>query len=359
MDDLQLARSRAALARLSEDKPEESGDLKRFETRRDHKDSMLRHGVLMSEAVTPILEKRLVDVCERLKTPRSSVTAFIFNSADVQADCLIDTPNSCVLRISSGLVNLMDEHEFKFVIGHELGHFLLNHGVGAHFVEEDSPENYITQRERELSVDRIGYLAVGSLNESIQAIIKTASGLSEKLLRFDVTSFLSQADMISDPAKGEAYNSTHPSMLIRCRSLLWFSMSIDSFDQLTEENRPALAKINQRVINDLTKFVDGRVRLRRKQLELDVALWKTALLLYHSGSFSKDIQERVEKHLGFETLSGMKSFFDLYSKSELLSEITKRLDKSLATIRHEFPKSLADIEDSGFETAYLIMKNER
>lgn len=357
MDDLRLARSRAALARLSEDKPDESGDLTRLEARRDHKDSMLRHGVLMSEAVTPTLERRLIDVCERLEIPRSIITSFVFNSADVQADCLIDTPDSCVLRFSSGLVNLMDENEFKFVAGHELGHFLLGHGAGANYVAEESSETFMTQRARELSVDRIGYLAVGCLDESIQAIIKTASGLNEQFLRFDVTSFMSQADMISDPGKGEAQNSTHPSMLIRCRSLLWFSMSIDSFDQLTEDNRPTLAKINERVVNDLERFVDGRVRLRRKQLELDVALWKTALLLYHSGSFSRNIQHRVEEHLGSETLSGMKSFFDLYSKSELLDEITRRLDTSLATIGREFPKSAADIEDCGFETAYLIMES--
>ena len=358
MADLRLARSRASFARLPEDKPDESQEITGLASRQDHRDAMLRHGVLISEAVAPLLEERLVEVCARLEIPRRNVTAFVYNSADVQADCLIDSPDTCVLRFSSGLVNLMDEHEFKFVAGHELGHFLLGHGTGEHYVAEGSSEGFMMRRARELSVDRIGYLAVGDLEESIQAIIKTASGLSEAFLRFDVASFLSQADLISNPSKGESQNSTHPSMLIRCRSLLWFSMSIKTIEELRVENESKLAQLNQRVVKDLEKFVDGHVRRKRAELEHDVALWKTALLVFHSGSFSKEVQGRMEENLGSDMLNGVRSFFDLYPAGELLDEINRRLEASLSSAKNEFPSSAAAIEDSGFEIAYLIIGSD-
>lgn len=354
MVDLKTAKFRAAVARLSEDRADDGADIIGLRSREDHRDAMLRHGVLISEAVTPVLEERLVAVCETLNIPRQSVTAFVYNSADVQADCLIDSPNSCILRFSSGLVNLKDRGEFKFVAGHELGHFLLGHGACAQYLSEGSSEDFMLRRARELSADRIGYLAVGNLEESIQAIIKTASGLRENFLRFDVASFLSQKTLISNPLRGEARNSTHPSMLIRCRALLWFSMSIQDIEDLREENRPLIAKVDLRVIKDLERLVDGQVRLRRVELEQEVVLWKSALLIFHAGSFATDTQMRLADHLGKESLEGVKSFFELYDPDELLGEITKRLNESLSMVSKEFPSSAAAIEDSAFEIAYRI-----
>ena len=59
-----------------------------------HKDSMLRHGLLISPSLTPLLEQRIVDVCENLGVPRDCISAFVHNSSEVQADCFIDTPTT-------------------------------------------------------------------------------------------------------------------------------------------------------------------------------------------------------------------------------------------------------------------------
>jgi len=236
MTKISRGRELASLVRLQEDKTDPNIDFVKIKAREHHRDTMLRHGVLLSESVTPVLEERLSDVCHTMGIPRCQVTAFVYNSAEVQADCLIDSHETCVLRFTSGLINLMDEEEFKFISGHELGHFLLGHGACAQNLLEDSAEDYIVRRARELSADRIGFLSNGDLEGSIRAIIKTASGLDKKFLRFDISSFLSQIDMIVNPSKGESKNSTHPSMLIRCRSLLWFSMSIHSISDVVKSN---------------------------------------------------------------------------------------------------------------------------
>ena len=354
--DIRRAQEMASFVRLPEDKPSRASDYRDLRGGEEHRDAMLRHGVLISKSVTPILEDRLVEVCEVLEIPRENVTAFIYQSAEVQADCLIDSPDTCVLRFTSGLVNLMDKQEFKFIVGHELGHFLLGHGPRSNDCSEDSSEEFMVSRARELSADRIGYLAISNIDESIQTIVKMASGLNDQFLRFDVSSFMSQTGMISNPSKGESRNSTHPSMLIRCRSLLWFSMSIHSMNDLKKSNESKIKEINSRVIKELEKFVDGQVRIRKTEIENDVALWKSALLIFHSGSFSKDVQTRVSKYLGDGTLRSLKSFFELYSRDELLDEISCRLDGVLSSSFKEFPTSAKKIKNIGFARAHQIVE---
>lgn len=356
MVDLSQAREIAGFIRISEDKPSKSVDPRDLKGREYHKDTMLRHGVLISKSVTPSLHDQLNTVCETLNVPRECVTAFVYNSPEVQADCLIDTPDTCVLRFTSGLVNLMDENEFKFVVGHELGHFLLGHGACSQYLSEGTSEDFMVRRARELSADRIGYLSIGNQEESLQAIIKTASGLNNQFLRFDVASFMSQTNMIANPSKGESKNSTHPSMLIRCRSLLWFAMSVHSIEDLGQVTQETMHQIDSRVVKDLEKFVDGQVRLRKREFEKDIGVWKSALLIYYSGAFTKEMQQRLQDIMGEETLQSIKSFFELYSKEELLNEIKQRLDETLTRSSREFPSSAQSIENAGYKVAYKVVE---
>ena len=355
MVDLQPARALAARVRLSEDQPGKKLESHDLQVRENHKDSMLRHGLLISESMTPVLERRIREVCDRLLVPRQCITAFVYNSADVQADCVIDSEESCVLRFTSGLVNLMNEKEFQFVAAHELGHFLLGHGACSQYTEEGTAEGFMTQRARELSADRIGFLGVDNLDVSIQAIIKTASGLGAEFLRFDVSSFMSQTEMISNPARGESRNSTHPSMLIRCRALLWFSMSMTCLQDLKNTPDSVIQDVDKKVTRDLGRFVDGQVRARKLELGDDIALWKLCVLIISEGAFKKDIQARVSTELGQSSLTALRSFFDSHSKEELEKESDKRLHAVISSAFKEFPSSAGDIETSGIKRAYQII----
>ena len=355
MTDLSSARALAERVRVEEDRQGKHLESHELQGRSQHKDSMLRHGLLISESVTPEIERRISEVCERLLIPRSAVTAFVYNSAEVQADCLIDSHDSCVLRFTSGLINLMDEKEFQFVAGHELGHFLLGHGACSQYISDGSSEGFMTQRARELSADRIGFLGVDNLDESVQAIIKTASGLGDQFLRFDVSSFLSQTDLITNPSRGESKNSTHPSMLVRCRSLLWFSMSIQGLEDLKKTPDSVIQEVDKKVTRDLERFVDGQIRARKKELSDDITLWKSCVLIINEGSFKKDVQERFSDELGITSLNGLKSFFESHSKDELPLEASKRLDQCTQSLYKEFPSTAEVIETDGVVKAYEIV----
>ena len=357
MVNLQSARAQAVRVRMSEDKTDNHLDSIALQGREHHKDSMLRHGLLISESVTPILEEHISKVCERLLIPRHSVTAFVYNSPDVQADCVIDTQESCVLRFTSGLINLMNEHEFQFVVAHELAHFLLGHGVLPKNINEETVEGFMVKRAMELSADRIGFLGVDSLDDSIRAIIKIASGLGDEFLRFDVSSFMSQTEQLSNPSKGESRNNTHPSMLIRCRAILWFSMTIPSLNDLKNTSNTAIKKVDKKVIRDLEKFVDGQVRVRKQELGDDIILWKSCVLIVNEGSFKKDIQDRLETELGIESVNGLRSFFESHSKEELEKEAEKRFTAVINSVYKEFPIAADDIETTGIKRAYKIVSS--
>lgn len=355
MVSLEAARAQAARVRFSEDLAGNKLESHHLQGRSEHKDIMLRHGLLLSESMTPVLESRLQEVCERLLLPRQTVTAFVYNDANVQADCLIDSPESCVLRFSSGLVNLMNEKEFQFIAAHELGHFLLGHGACSQYTGDGSSEGFMTQRARELSADRIGFLGVDNLEQSLQAIIKTASGLGDEFLRFDVASFMSQTQMLSNPARGESRNSTHPSMLIRCRAMLRFTMSVTSLQDLKNTPDPVIHDVDKKVTRDLEKLVDGHVRLRKQEFGDDIAFWKTCILVISEGSFSKEVQDRFASILGEDLLHGLKSFFESHAIDELEEEAQKRLSKVISTIYSEFPGSADDIETTAVKRAYKII----
>jgi hypothetical protein len=355
MGDLARARALASRVRLSEDRSSPLLTAKNFVGRSSHRDTMLRNGLLVSRQVTPLIEERLSGVCHALDIPRNSVTAFVYNDPNVQADCLIDSQETCVLRFSSGLINLMSSEEFRFVCGHELAHFLYGHGATEDSFNGESLEGYMVKRAMELSADRIGFLSTDDVEHSIKAIMKTASGLSNELLRFDVAGFLSQTNLIASPSSGEHEQNSHPSMLIRCRSLLWFSMVVSSRNDLDGSNEKEIDKVNQRVVNDLERLVDGQVRLRKSRLLEDVALWKAVLLIYHEGTFDKDSQRRLSGAFGKEILQSVIEFFALYERTELCAEITSRLESLLSHAAREFPSSAREMENEAFERAYQII----
>jgi len=249
----------------------------------------------------------------------------------------------------------MDAKEFKFVCGHELGHFLLNHGACVQTTLEDTPEGYMMSRARELSADRIGYLAIEDIDEAIQAIMKTASGLGDQYLRFDIASFLSQRNEIANSRSGERLNNTHPSMIIRCKALLWFSSAVKMFSEIKNLTPEKLSEINDRVTKDLIKYVDGQLRSKKIDISNDLVLWKSADLIFHSGNFSKHVQERLSVELGQPALSGVLSFFELHSPDELEREIASRVRDAISNINRNFPASAIAIENQAIEKAYTIL----
>jgi Zn-dependent protease with chaperone function len=120
----------------------------------------------------------------------------------------IDKP---FLVLTSSLVDLLDEEEMRFVIGHELGHILSGHAVYRSMLSSllnlsrrifFLPVGYLGlralltaleewYRKSEISCDRAGLLAGQDPAAALRAHMKLAGG--SRLAEMDITSFLEQA----------------------------------------------------------------------------------------------------------------------------------------------------------------------
>jgi hypothetical protein len=256
-----------------------------------------RNDLEITPEVTPDLAAQLGLVCGRLHISQSQINAFVYASSELQASCLATGTSKCVLRFSSALVDLLDAEEFSFVCGHELGHFLLGHGIAKIESENASIEYFMQQRAQVISVDRVGFIACGSLDVAIRALMKTASGLNERHLRFDVGTFVSQLSKSGSSALINDHTASHPSILVRCRALLWFTLSDFLKTKIENSGEPQIHSLDERIQHDLDRFVDGPARRQIEDAKNDLAMWMVTYEIVQMGVFDKSAQKIVARML--------------------------------------------------------------
>ena len=293
----------------------------------------------ISKDVTPLLFERLSAVYERLDIPPESVEAFVFASPEIQAGCYAGNKTECIIRFSSGLVDILDEKEFEFVAGHEVGHFLLGHGFYRATEKQQSLEYFMQQRAQEISADRVGLLACGSLNVATKALMKTISGLTGNHLRFDVGTFLSQLRKSSNISLNARNESTHPSILIRCRALLWFSLN-DYFRNNSQNiSTDQLIKIDKQILNDLDKHIDGPTRKLIHEAKEDLVIWMAVHDIVQDGIFSKNEQSAFSSRFGVDTLERILCFLEDISDSDIEDLVFERVKTAREDLESLIPTS--------------------
>lgn len=311
------------------------------------RDAFYKTGLLITDQTTPALSRSFDMVCDRLCLPRDCVEAFVYSSPDIQAECFSGTLDQCTVRFSSALVNLLDESEFTFVAGHELGHFLFGHDGGGS-ENASSIEHFMQLRFQEISVDRLGLVACLDLKIAVQAMIKTVSGLDNRHLRFNAGQFISQLSSLSDPSQGDGPGSTHPSMFMRCRALLWFSMDTETNGYPNSVDRRRIDAIDQRVSADFSKYVDGPAEKRIEQYKENLAIWLAASIMVADGKLTTSAQEAFSAMFGAEMLEKLVNFLSGLNRSEIDEAIYERLMASReeleGVIPDRFPAAYREIE---------------
>ncbi len=279
----------------------------------------------ISPAVTPLLYKNLNIALKNIFIPPRAVTAFVYASSEMQASCFPgDHGDGCIIRFSSALVDILDADEFKFVAGHELGHFLFAHRPPKSAAKRSGLEYLILQRAREISCDRMGLVACGSLEIAIRAMMKTISGLTGEHLRFDVGAFMSQLRRVSGDAAEQVWQTTHPPVLVRCRALLRFSSDIRNADGVGNFSRASAARLDEKIRDDLDKYVDGPARERIAAAKQKVRMWAAARDIAADGVFDKKGQEKFAAEFGHDNLEKMKRFLRM-PKSKIRGAVAAKL----------------------------------
>ena len=306
-----------------------------------YRDLMLHQGVMVNKSVTPSIHDLVSNVISRLNLTWDHCSFFINNSPDIQATCYTESLNVTIIQISSGLINLLASDELAFVVGHELGHFLGDHQRD--HGDAMSPETIYLSRLSEIVADRVGFLATGNIESCLKAILKTASGLDERHLRFDFPSFLAQVKHLSENSNVEEAFSTHPSLLLRCRALLWFTILCPDYRHISQLSESQIADMNSRVTRDLDKYLNRTINQHKCAISFDLKTWVFALSIAERGVFDKKAQGIVAAKLGLKTLESLKSFFALHSKDEIVPAIESKLNTSLELLQRDFPNSSSEI----------------
>jgi len=202
----------------------------------------LASSVRASEQQFPQLYQMLLDGAYVLDLPR---VPELFISQDPLVNAMALGTDKPFVVITTGMVDLMDAEEIRFIIGHEVGHVLSGHSVyrtmlfhlvrlaqrlalvpfawvGLKAVIWGLEEWY---RKSELSCDRAGLLAGQDVAAARRALMKTAGGAQLAELSHDA--FLEQAreyDAVPDLRESfikllQLQGTTHPFAVVRFAEL--------------------------------------------------------------------------------------------------------------------------------------------
>jgi Zn-dependent protease with chaperone function len=202
----------------------------------------LASSVRASEQQFPHLYQMLLDGAYVLDMPR---VPELFITQDPMVNAMALGTDKPFIVITTGMVDLMDEEEVRFIIGHEIGHVLSGHSVyrtmlyylvnlaarlalvpfawiGLKAVIWGLEEWY---RKSELSCDRAGLLAGQDVPAARRALMKTAGG--PQLAELSHDAFLEQAreyDAVPDLRESlikllQLQGATHPFAVVRFAEL--------------------------------------------------------------------------------------------------------------------------------------------
>lgn len=238
----------------------------------------------------------------------NTVNAHSYNSDDPQRPHIID--------INSGMYNLMNEEELKYVVGHEIGHLINNDAAvsslfGFVYPDDEAKEECpsflkkrveLYDRISELSADRYGYMANENLDACVTAIFKMASGLYLEKMNVSVETLIAENNQrlnffLSDNGVS---GGTHPVNPIRIHALELYANA---------KTQSALTKGMTELFEVLQSFVYS---------DLDLAL---ADFVTAAGIFVTQIDNKRDKNEEDYIISEIADFHPLPYK--LLKQVEK------------------------------------
>jgi Zn-dependent protease with chaperone function len=192
---------------------------------------LLGSAIRVDERQFATVHRLLTEVCTVLDSPRVPELYVTANPVPGAVTIGMDKP---VIVLNSGLVDLLDEDELSFVVGHELGHALSGHAVYQTLLQRMIQLSAVLtavpigglgfrlimaalmewSRKAELSADRAGLLATQDPAVAFRTHMKLASG--GHLEDLDQTSFFAQGQEYDEA--GDVRDSVLKMLLIEARS---------------------------------------------------------------------------------------------------------------------------------------------
>ena len=197
---------------------------------------LLATSLKLTKRMAPELSHLMEDCRKRLSID-IEVENYVYNSPQMNAACVTPEDDRLILRFSSALLEKLDEQEMRFVVGHELGHYMFQHhdipiGYLVKGPAKVSPQLAIDlfawSRFAEISADRAGAYCCEDRDATGRALFKLASGVSSKWLTIELDDFVAQADELekwdrdAEERNQQDWFMTHPFSPLRVKALQLF-----------------------------------------------------------------------------------------------------------------------------------------
>ena len=320
--------------KFSSDNPDEFGiNINEFKKSdvldESHLSNLLSTSIRITEDIIPQVYKSIKSVFRKLKVENQFDFFVTSDTYQANASCnLMSVSSKPYIILTSKLIELLNDKELEFVIGHEVAHYIYQHAL---YPNPQTTENRSLKlnilnlgRAAEISADRIGFLACGDLESSLRTNLKLASGLNDKHLNFKFSAYLDQLRELETLGKSETQLfSTHPSFLISMQALIWFSMTKEyhEFFETKKKGSYSISDIDKKIENSIKKVIGNEIEVSNKEIIDRALLWGSLNLYLIDKKFTKSEQGKFIKQFGEKKALKAISFLKISNKDMLRKKV--------------------------------------
>ena len=280
---------------------------------------------------------------------------YVYNSPQFNAACFKPDAGKLFIMFSSSLLQGFNEDELKFVLGHELGHYLFGHhdlpiGYLVKGPEKINPklalQLFAWSRYAEISADRMGAACAQNKDAVASALFKLSSGITSDIIKISAEEFMSQADDMQEELKNTEIRSnpndwfsTHPFSPLRLKALKYFfdseiynqdknNKGKNSIEILEGQVQTVLALMEPSYLDDKSDVSEEMRRL----------LFACAITLFN---LDNTIDEKEIE--SFEKIFGPDSLNEDLSLERIEKDLTRRITNAKTNI--PYPKRIQVLRD--------------
>ena len=356
--------------KYNKDDPSEFGiDIKKFknnsnELDNSHLSNLLTNSVRVSKEILPKVGNAIETVFERIKIENNFNFFVTADNNQANASCsLMSSASRPDIILTSRLIELLSLEELQFVIGHEVAHYVYQHALYPNYNNVDDRNLKLNllnlSRAAEISADRIGFLACNSLEDSLRANFKLASGLSDKHFNFKPSTYLDQLRDLEDLGKSSTELwSTHPSFLIRMQSLIWFSMTKEyhEFFDIKKKGTYSLSEIDEKLDKKIKKVTGNELEISNKNIYESALIWGSLDIYLSDKKFSKNEQEEFANRFGEKAKKAISLMKISNARDMLDKKINVSFNDASKLLKTEKNKLVDELKTIGKETGGDKMK---
>ena len=312
---------------------------------------LLSTSVKVSKEIFPNIYSAIENVFNRLKIKNNLNFFVTANHLHTQATCsAMPMGDSAEIILTSKLVELLNEEELESIIAHEVAHFYYQHALYPQASNTKNRLEYLNllnfSRAAEISADRIGFIGCGNLETSLRAMLKITSGLSEKHLKFNFSSYLDQLRELKE-IKGDQklMYSTHPNFLNRMQALIWFSMSNEYNEHFNTDKKGTfdLKNIDDKIYESIKKVIGDEVEYSNKEVVSRALMWGSIDVFLSDKKFSKKEQEIFKKNFGDKSTESIISLIKISNPKSIQDKINTTLDEASKLLKKDKEKIVNEL----------------